>query len=204
MPQNQSTPPAAPNFATRDYGFQAPTGFTPPSSFGVTQDKPSGMTTTSHMESGAFDSYTQTTETAGYDNEATPHNSQQQWQSQEDGRPSLPQETTDSQQNGEEMHEFSAITVPESFTSHLQMGSTQSPDLATGSTTPNLNGSGSVNTTPERKRPTSLFERFTGVARGRATPAETKPSVSIVSTPDKNTSSEADLLEIPAFLRRDG
>jgi cell division protein FtsZ len=57
---------------------------------------------------------------------------------------------------------------------------------------------------PERKRPTSLFERFTGVARGRLTNQETKPTVSVISTPEKQSGDDADILEIPAFLRREG
>ena len=47
----------------------------------------------------------------------------------------------------------------------------------------------------ERKRPASLFERFTGISR---TPRQEAPAPSAESSP----ASEADVLEIPAFLRR--
>lgn len=57
-----------------------------------------------------------------------------------------------------------------------------------------------------RKRPASLFERFTGVSRNRTTtptPAPTSQS-SVISTPEKTADQESDVLEIPAFLRRSG
>jgi len=50
--------------------------------------------------------------------------------------------------------------------------------------------------TPEKKRPMSLFERFTGVSRQKAAPVE-KPV-----EPQQNTATDSDVLEIPAFLRR--
>jgi cell division protein FtsZ len=55
----------------------------------------------------------------------------------------------------------------------------------------------------EKKRPTSLFERFTGVSRTRTSPSDEKSNVSMISTPDNNEA-DSDLLEIPAFLRRGG
>ncbi len=51
---------------------------------------------------------------------------------------------------------------------------------------------------PERKRPASLFERFTGVARQKS-PMTTAPT-----PPQKADEKESDVLEIPAFLRRSG
>jgi hypothetical protein len=54
-----------------------------------------------------------------------------------------------------------------------------------------------IDTPQERKRPTSLFERFTGVARQ-------KPVAATALTPKKPEEKEADVLEIPAFLRRGG
>lgn len=51
----------------------------------------------------------------------------------------------------------------------------------------------------ERKRPTSLFERFTGVSRAR----QEQPVVE-APQPSNNDSEEGDVLEIPAFLRRGG
>lgn len=60
----------------------------------------------------------------------------------------------------------------------------------------------------EKKKPISLFERFTGVARGRnATQTEETPakkSPSIISAADKQDEDDSDILEIPAFLRREG
>lgn len=59
----------------------------------------------------------------------------------------------------------------------------------------------------EKKKPISLFERFTGVARGRSAVAEedisAKKSTSIISAADKHDEEEGDVLEIPAFLRRE-
>lgn len=54
----------------------------------------------------------------------------------------------------------------------------------------------------ERKKATSLFERFTGVSRSKAAPIETQTNVSIISTPESTADIDADMLEIPAFLRR--
>lgn len=51
----------------------------------------------------------------------------------------------------------------------------------------------------ERKRPSSLFERFTG-ARQKQASAEVQPS----HTAEQSSSSDSELLEIPAFLRRGG
>ncbi len=65
---------------------------------------------------------------------------------------------------------------------------------------------GTVSAT-EKKKPISLFERFTGVARGRAAVEEestTKKSPSIISAADKQNGEDSDVLEIPAFLRREG
>ncbi|MBW8310103.1 MAG: cell division protein FtsZ [Candidatus Paracaedibacteraceae bacterium] len=61
--------------------------------------------------------------------------------------------------------------------------------------------------TAEKKKPISLFERFTGVARGRAVAEEEAPakkSPSIISAADKQADEDSDVLEIPAFLRREG
>lgn len=59
----------------------------------------------------------------------------------------------------------------------------------------------------EKKKPISLFERFTGVARGRSSVAEenipAQKSSSIISAADKHDDEEGDVLEIPAFLRRE-
>ncbi len=56
----------------------------------------------------------------------------------------------------------------------------------------------------EKKKPTSLFERFTGVSRkGTQSSSDHKSNVSMISTPENNES-DSDLLEIPAFLRRGG
>lgn len=54
----------------------------------------------------------------------------------------------------------------------------------------------------ERKKTTSLFERFTGVSRNKAAPVEQQTNVSIISTPESTADIDADMLEIPAFLRR--
>lgn len=60
----------------------------------------------------------------------------------------------------------------------------------------------SPDSTVERKKSTSLFERFTGVSRNKTVPVEQKSSVSIISTPESTADIDADMLEIPAFLRR--
>ncbi|MBX9977019.1 MAG: cell division protein FtsZ [Alphaproteobacteria bacterium] len=54
---------------------------------------------------------------------------------------------------------------------------------------------------PERKRPASLFERFTGVSRQKAT--NDKQPIDPGEGPD-NSQGDSDVLEIPAFLRRGG
>lgn len=53
----------------------------------------------------------------------------------------------------------------------------------------------------ERKKTTSLFERFTGVSR-KTTHVEQKSNVAMISTPESTADVDADVLEIPAFLRR--
>lgn len=52
----------------------------------------------------------------------------------------------------------------------------------------------------EKKRPTSLFERFTGVSRARS---EQQPTEQPAQA-QKEESEDSDVLEIPAFLRRGG
>ncbi|MCE3231720.1 MAG: cell division protein FtsZ [Alphaproteobacteria bacterium] len=55
-----------------------------------------------------------------------------------------------------------------------------------------------VNSPEERRRPTSLFERFTGVSRAKAP----QPQPEIKKVVDTEAADELDMLEIPAFLRR--
>lgn len=60
-------------------------------------------------------------------------------------------------------------------------------------------------TPQERRRHTSLFERFTGVSRGSksAQQTTTKNQASVISTPESEAEiADIDELEIPAFLRR--
>jgi cell division protein FtsZ len=61
--------------------------------------------------------------------------------------------------------------------------------------------------TVEKKKTISLFERFTGVARGRVMPTEgdisAKRVPSMISSSDKQGEEDEDILEIPAFLRRE-
>lgn len=57
----------------------------------------------------------------------------------------------------------------------------------------------------ERRRHTSLFERFTGVSRGSKSTqqAAAKNQASVISTPESDAeTADIDELEIPAFLRR--
>jgi cell division protein FtsZ len=56
---------------------------------------------------------------------------------------------------------------------------------------------------PKRK-PTSLFERFTSAARQKQAPSAPEPKVSKLSQEQSAPQQEADYLEIPAFLRRGG
>lgn len=67
----------------------------------------------------------------------------------------------------------------------------------------------SIDAAPEKKKTISLFERFTGVARSRGNAPEedttaTKRSNPIISAADKQEEEDNDILEIPAFLRREG
>jgi cell division protein FtsZ len=59
---------------------------------------------------------------------------------------------------------------------------------------------------PEKKKSISLFERFTGVSRNKQQPEEEqqKPMPSIISTAQQSQEEDSDILEIPAFLRREG
>lgn len=54
--------------------------------------------------------------------------------------------------------------------------------------------------TGERRRPTSLFERFTGVSRSKSS----QPSIEVAKGSETSETEELDMLEIPAFLRRGG
>lgn len=56
----------------------------------------------------------------------------------------------------------------------------------------------------ERRRPVSLFERFTGVSRNRSSSADTKSSGAQSIAADKSSEEENEILDIPAFLRREG
>jgi cell division protein FtsZ len=55
-----------------------------------------------------------------------------------------------------------------------------------------------IENSEERRRPTSLFERFTGVSRTKT--IQTQPELMKIS--EKENHEELDMLEIPAFLRR--
>lgn len=68
-------------------------------------------------------------------------------------------------------------------------------------TTASTNLKGLQEPQTERKRTTSLFERFTGVSR-KSAPVEQKSNVSMISTSESAPDVDADVLEIPAFLRR--
>ena len=50
----------------------------------------------------------------------------------------------------------------------------------------------------KRRRPTSLFERFTGVSRAKTL----QPQPEIAKVAEQDSHEELDMLEIPAFLRR--
>lgn len=73
-------------------------------------------------------------------------------------------------------------------------------ELKPATTTPN-NLKAAQEPQIERKKTTSLFERFTGVSR-KVTPLEQKSNVSMISTPEPTADLDDDVLEIPAFLRR--
>lgn len=62
----------------------------------------------------------------------------------------------------------------------------------------NAEGVASIADSQERRRPTSLFERFTGVSRAK-TP---QPQPELTKVLDTDENEELDMLEIPAFLRR--
>lgn len=83
---------------------------------------------------------------------------------------------------------------PEAY--YAEKGRNESKQTASGNFKP------AADSPVERKKTTSLFERFTGVSRNKAAPIDQKPSVSIISTPESTADIDADMLEIPAFLRR--
>lgn len=58
----------------------------------------------------------------------------------------------------------------------------------------------------EKKKSISLFERFTGVSRSKSQSEEEpqRPAPSIISTAQQTQEDDNDILEIPAFLRREG
>lgn len=56
----------------------------------------------------------------------------------------------------------------------------------------------------ERRRPTSLFERFTGVSRAKPQQSQPQQAAQPQPTPEQSASEDLDMLEIPAFLRRGG
>ncbi len=60
--------------------------------------------------------------------------------------------------------------------------------------------------TSEKKKSISLFERFTGVSRNKSQTEDEpqKPTPSIISTAQHAQDDDSDILEIPAFLRREG
>ncbi len=217
---------AAPTFASRDYGFQAPSGFTPPSAFTPPQEISSPFPTPQN-EATFYPSYTNeglgTTQNAGgQSTQGTPNtwtSSQGEQEMDLQGNSmgtvseSMPNPAGEFQnctsQDSKSPYQpetgapktASEITLPESFLSHLQPDSNTQSQGSMGAEAQGLNSAEPI---AERKRPTSLFERFTGVARGRSAATESKSTVSAISTSNKVNSEEADMLEIPAFLRRDG
>jgi cell division protein FtsZ len=76
--------------------------------------------------------------------------------------------------------------------------SESAPSAPTPSHREEAGSSEPIGPTEERRRPTSLFERFTGVSRAKAV----QPQPELTKVLDTEENEELDMLEIPAFLRR--
>jgi cell division protein FtsZ len=71
-------------------------------------------------------------------------------------------------------------------------------DSPTTSSVEEISPSEPIESSEERRRPTSLFERFTGVSRTKTI----QPQPELMKIAEKEGHEELDMLEIPAFLRR--
>lgn len=176
--QPTTQPSTAPNFASRDYGFQSPTTFTAPQKTSFETEPTPQVAPEPHPT-----------------HQSSPlQEGLEQWEASESAIESTQEPTVEE------------IAVPESFAAQVKMETIPQQQAASQ---PQTQHQGALNIQPqtapqERKRPTSLFERFTGVARGRTTTQDSKQPVSMISATERPISEESDLLEIPAFLRRDG
>lgn len=172
--QATRTEPAMPSFATRDFSFPSTTFTTKPQQF---TEAPKAETTQEEVKAKF-----------GEDTEETPI---------ESNIASIGEETlTDSGMN--DLTE-TAPNIEETTVKDEAILEEAEAELK-----PTIGATLKASPEPqvERKKATSLFERFTGVSRNKTTSADTKSSVSVISTPDSTADLDADVLEIPAFLRR--
>lgn len=167
-PQSVQQPEPVP--AARDFGFPFSAAGQKPTIFST----PSAQPTTAPVTTADFPkpSFPQQLKQAAFENSPSTHSFEEQSQS-------IPQpEVLLAQENYSESVSAPVLKAEE--------------DHALSS----FGSSGAQEPVAERRRPTSLFERFTGVARNK-TAAETQPKGN-----SEHLSAEDDLLEIPAFLRR--
>lgn len=202
-PQPQAQTPAAtpshlsmaPNFNNREYVYPTTTGFTAPKSL-----------TPQHLDVvGSQTSHQQTTSTppTSFENIGNDHSdnagtaySQQECSSEEIAQHNMTSNDQITNQhnntsNQDYHEEADAAQKPNSAS--ISAHATKAPTLQPQTERPE-----------ERKRPASLFERFTGVTRGRSSSTEAKSTISVISTSEKNSEEENEILDIPAFLRREG
>ncbi|MBM3468651.1 MAG: cell division protein FtsZ [Alphaproteobacteria bacterium] len=136
----------------------------------------------------------------------------------ENGHSSLKEETAHQPQSFEDLPSLFDSEVPELFQKQEPSVSVQTELFAQERVSPPKNEAPSsepAENSETRRRPTSLFERFTGVSRSK-TPSQPQPqpqpqpqsqvqassASELTPTLDARQAEEMDMLEIPAFLRR--
>jgi cell division protein FtsZ len=193
-PQKSTTPTfGSSNFASRDFGFGV-SSFTPPKAAETEIDPPLGTPASSSSHSmPSPESFQQTLNSIP---EATAHNASDVLPAAEESKTvdMLNDIVADLGKTRDKVDAVSSSPSQESSEAAQSQRIHPSPL--------------EVSPTTEKKKPISLFERFTGVARGRAAVEEEEPSAKkstpIISAADKQADEDSDVLEIPAFLRREG
>ncbi len=174
------------NFAQRDFGFGV-SSFTPPKIDEVEQE------TQSHDHASAELQITQPVidESQGHGADS--------FEALEISHPENQEQTTVDLLNdivadlGHTKDKVDAIQPTHAQESHAPVSTPSAMEPAVGTSS------------PEKKKTISLFERFTGVSRNKAQPEEEAPRApSMISTAEKAPEDDNDILEIPAFLRREG
>lgn len=200
QPQAPATPSShpsmAPNFNNREYVYPTTSGFTPPRA----APQPIDIT-------GTSTAYQPTPPSFMAAPEAISHAQQSQPEFVHPHQDGVLENTASTTAHSREYQAAGYMDSPEQELNNVEdfdARPTVAPAVAPAPVkAPGLQAQ-QMERPEERKRPASLFERFTGVTRGKSNTPEPKSTVSVISTSEKNSEEENEILDIPAFLRREG